>query len=195
LLALSALPACPTTDPPPVVCTFPFVGDPAAPIELVPGASEGGQFVELHDGDALPLVTPPQGGHVSFVAARARNVDPCRVHISATLRSSRTTLIIAEESRDITLTPQPDGGAQPNSADISNDANVPLCPDYHDESIVDIDHTSRSARRHARTHARRMAVRTVVPRCLERPVPQRPLPLRGRTNYTPELCRPVRGRR
>jgi hypothetical protein len=151
-----------------MVCTFPFVGDTAAPIELVPGASEGGQFIELHDGDGLPLVTPPQGGHVSFVAARARNIDPFRVHISATLRSSRTTLIIAEESRDITLTPQPDGWAQPNSADISSAANVPLCPDYHDESIVDTDHTLEVRLVDMRGPTLGgMAVRTVVPRCLE----------------------------
>jgi len=149
-------------------CAFAFVGDPAAPIELVPGVSEKGEFLELHDGDALPLVTPPQGGHVSFVGARARNVDPCRVRITATIRSTRTMRIIAEESRDISMIPLPSGWAQPNLADISSVANVPLCPDYHDESIVDTDYTLEVRLVDTRgASLRGSVIRTIVPRCLE----------------------------
>jgi hypothetical protein len=106
------------------------------PIELVPGVAVDGKFVELHDGDPLPLVTPPQGGHVSFVGARAHNIDACHAKITARLISSRSGLIAAEESRNIRLAGTDDGWAEPNFSDISSVANVPLCPDYHDESIV-----------------------------------------------------------
>jgi hypothetical protein len=151
-----------------VSCSLPFVGDPASPIELVPGASEGGEFVELHDGDALPLVTPPQGGHVSFVGARARNIDPCHVHISATLRSLTTALIVTEESRDISMTPEPDGWAEPNLVDISSVANVPMCPDYHDEAIVDTEYGLEVRLVDSRGASFGGTVdRNVVPRCLE----------------------------
>jgi hypothetical protein len=138
------------------------------PIELVPGVSEGGAFVELRDGDPLPLVTPPQGGHVSFVAARARNVDPCRVRIAATLRSPRSARIISEEARDVSLTPLPTGWAEPNLADISSVANVPMCPDYHEESIVDTEYALEvrlTDRRGAALFG--TVTRTLVPRCLE----------------------------
>src|SRR5262249_3641989 len=129
----------PSPDPvPPPACALGFVGDSGARIEVVPGVPEMATFVELHDGDPLPLVTPPQGGHVSFVAARAKNLDPCRVRISATMRSTANMHIIAEESRDIGMLALPDGWAEPNLSDISSVANVPLCPDYHDESIVDV---------------------------------------------------------
>src|SRR5258705_540692 len=141
---------------------------PAAQIDVAPGVTGGGTFSGFPRGDPPPLVPPPQGGHVSFVAARARNVDPCRVRISATLRSPRNARIIAEESRDISMTPLPTGWAEPNLADISSVANVPLCPDYHDEPIVDTEYTLE-----VRLDDHRGAAlvgntsRTVVPRCLE----------------------------
>jgi hypothetical protein len=134
----------------------------------MPGIAMGGQFVELHDGDPLPLVTPPQGGHVSFVAVRARNVDPCRARITARLRSPRSGQILAEESRDISLTEQPDGWAVPNLADISSVANVPMCPDYHDEPVVDAAYTLEVRLEDSRGPATAgMSQRTVVPSCLE----------------------------
>jgi len=144
------------------------VGDASQPIELVPGIGEGGQFVELADGDALPLVTPPQGGHVSFVAVRARNVDPCRLYIAATIRNPRTTRIVAEEGRNIVLTPLPSGWAEPNLADRSSLANVPMCPDYSDESIVDTEYgleVRLSDGRGAMFEGN--VTRTIVPRCLQ----------------------------
>ena len=145
-----------------------FVGDPGASIDLVPGVPENGAFVELHDGDPLPLITPPQGGHVSFVAARARNLDPCRAHISATMRWPADMRIIAEEARDIGLLPLPDGWAEPNLSDISSVANVPLCPDYHEESIVDVPYVLQVRLVDSRGEAfAGEAVRTIVPQCLE----------------------------
>jgi hypothetical protein len=128
---------------------------------------QAGEFVELRDGDALPLVTPPQGGHVSFVFARARNVDPCRMQIGATLRSPRTMRIITEESRSISMRPLPTGWAEPNLADISSAANVPMCPDYHEEAIVDTEYTLEVRLEERNSGRSGKAIRTVVPRCLE----------------------------
>jgi hypothetical protein len=134
----------------------------------VPGVPDMGAFVELRDGDALPLVIPPQGGQVSFVAARARNIDPCHVRIAATLRTTAQMLIVAEEGRDITMHPVPGGWAEPNLVDISSVANVPLCPDYHEQSIVDVAYLLEVHLVDSRGEAfAGTAVRTVVPRCLE----------------------------
>ncbi len=161
-------PSTPDSAPPPAACEVAFIGDPAASIEVLPGVPDMGTFVELHDGDALPLVTPPQGGHVSFVGAEARNIDPCRVHIAATLRSPSTMRIVTEESRDIAMFPLPSGWAEPNLADISSVANVPLCPDYHEESIVDVTYLLQV--RLVDTRGEKFAgeaLRMVIPRCLE----------------------------
>lgn len=131
---------------------------------MVPGVAVEGAFVELNDGDALPLVAPPQGGHVSFVAVRVRNVDTCHVRLTARLRSRTTGLIAGQDGRDITVVEQPDGWAMPNVADVSNVANVPLCPDYDEESIVDVPHTLEVMVQDGRG-ASAAVQRTVVPRC------------------------------
>jgi hypothetical protein len=151
-----------------VSCTFGFVGDSSVAVEVLPGISQGGRFVELRDGDPLPLVTPPQGGHVSFVATRARNVDPCHARISATLRSPRSGQIAQQESRDISLMPTPDGWAEPNLGDISSVANVPLCPDYGVEPIVDAAYALELGLVDTRgASLGGTVVRTVVPSCLQ----------------------------
>jgi len=133
---------------------------------VVPGVAVDGAFVELNDGDALPLVTPPQGGHVSFVAVRVRNVDACGVRLTARLRSQTTRLIAGQDARDIAVVEQSDGWAMPNVADVSRVANVPLCPDYDDESIVDVPHTLEVMVQDGRgASAAGQVQRTVVPRC------------------------------
>ena len=164
LVAVGCSPAdSPATD---AGCGRPFIGDAGASIEVVPGVAADGAFVELNDGDALPLVAPPQGGHVSFVAVRVRNIDTCSVRLTARLRSQTTGLIAGQDARDITVVEQPDGWAMPNVADVSNVANVPLCPDYFEESIVDVPHTLEVMVQDARgARAEGKVQRTVVPRC------------------------------
>lgn len=144
------------------------MGDPALAIEIVPGVADEGKFAELRDGDPLPLVTPPQGGHVSFVGVRARNVDACHAKITARILSIQSGLIAAEEARDIRLAPATDGWAEPNFSDISSVANVPMCPDYHDESIVDTSYTLVVRLEDSRgSMFAGEAKRTVIPSCLQ----------------------------
>jgi len=105
---------------------------------------------------------------VSFVATRARNVDPCHARISATLRSPRSGRIAQQESRDISLVPTPDGWAEPNLGDISSVANVPLCPDYGVEPIVDAAYALEVSLVDTRDASLGgTVVRTVVPSCLQ----------------------------
>ncbi len=146
-------------------CKLAFVGSDAGSPELVPGVAVDGGFVELGEGGALPLATPPQGGHVSFVAARATNLDPCGVKLKATVRSPRTGFIAAEEERTVTLSVADGGWAEAELDDISNFANVPMCPDYPpNETLVDLpyDLEVRVVDRAGRTAH---ATRSIVPRC------------------------------
>jgi hypothetical protein len=145
-----------------------FAGDAGSAMELEPGVAMNGQFIALADGDALPLVAPPQGGHVAFVAVRARNVSTCPARITATLRSQTTALVAGQDARDVTLVAESDGWAAPNAADVSRVANVPLCPDYFDESIVDVPHKLEVRLEDSRgAGAAGQIERTVVPRCLQ----------------------------
>jgi len=103
---------------------------------------------------------------VSFVGVRATNVDICHVHIAARLRSPRTGRITAEEARDITLVAQGDGFAEPDLSDISSVANVPLCPDYGDESVVFEEYSLEVHLEDSRGYAKAGdAMRSVVPSC------------------------------
>ena len=148
-----------------MACSLPFARDLAQPIAIVPGAVLEGHFAELQEGGALPLETPPQGGHVSFVGARATNLDPCGVKLKATLRSRTSGQIAAEEERKVTFAVEgPDGSVEPMLSAIANAANVPACPDYFGESIVDVPHDLevRVIDRGGRTAT---VTRVVVPRC------------------------------
>jgi hypothetical protein len=167
-----------------------FVGDRAKPIEMVPGVAIDGRIVELHDGDPLPLVVPPQGGHVSFVGVRARNVDACHAKITASMVSAQTGLIAAEESRSVSLVATADGWAEPNASDISSVANVPLCPDYHDESIVDTSYVLKVRLEDSRGAASACEVeRMVIPSCPLQPEYERERCLcECRANYVLGVC-------
>ncbi|HEY3595532.1 MAG TPA: hypothetical protein VGL13_16705 [Polyangiaceae bacterium] len=137
-------------------------------MELEPGLMNGAQFVPLADGDDLPLSRPPQGGFVSYLAARARNLDTCRVLITAGLRSPTTSLVAGQDGRSITLVPRSDGWAAPSSDDVSRLANIPLCPDYFAEAVVDVPYTLEVTLQDSRGAAAAGHVsRTVVPRCSE----------------------------
>lgn len=173
LLALFVIAGCsPAESPsgaggsPKARCTETFSGDPAAGVEVVPGLVVADAFSPLHDGDAVPLVTPPQGGHVAFVAARARNVAPCGLSLKATLRSPRTGLIAAEEERTIDYAPIPGSGgwAEPALDDITNVANVPTCPDYGAESVVDEPYTLEVTVTDRQGRVGKASL-SVVPRC------------------------------
>jgi hypothetical protein len=132
------------------------------------------EFVPLVDGDPLPLETPPQGGHVSFVAALVRNVDPCNVKLSAKLRSPRSGAVQAEEARSVSFDFGLGGGdggdagawGAADLSDIANAANIPACPVYGPETLVDepftlvVTITDRDGRSTSVT-------RSVVPSCLQ----------------------------
>ena len=98
----------------------------------------GGREARRSCTTAIPAPRDSTSGRARVVRrVRARNVDACHAKITARLVSSQSGLIAAEESRSINLNASADGWAEPNLSDISSVANVPLCPDYHDESIVD----------------------------------------------------------
>ena len=168
---------CPETDPETTPdagadatqsCPFDFVGDPAQDVAIVPIVlGVDGKSTELHDGDDIPLIFPPQGGRVVFVGARAQNLDPCAVVIGGTMRDP-VNAKLTFDNRTINLRPGDDGWATSLDADYNTFSNIPICPnqwgaskdafDQHFE--VEISVKDRGGRKAS-------AKVDVVPRCAE----------------------------
>ncbi len=145
------------------------IGDLAQPVEMVVVVrAPDGHLEEVHAGGTIPLIEPPQGGQVSFVGVRAKNLDACGVVITATLRDPCTGSVIGVEARPVDLSATSSGWGEPSvPSDITSFANVPLCPspaatrDIHGQRyVLEVDVRDRQ-KRTAR------AVLPVVPTCAE----------------------------
>jgi hypothetical protein len=118
-----------SSEPPPVAgCTDPFLGDPSKPMELelvYQGVDEVTH--PLEDGGTLPMIVPPQGGWVVFVAGLVSNVDPCGATIKGVLRDPNSGNVRVDE-RTARLIGTDDGRGGPADGDISTFSNVATCP-------------------------------------------------------------------
>lgn len=111
----------------PFACA-PRVGDPAAPIELLPIAGGPVDGVALADGATVRLTVPPQGGIILLVGVRARNVDGCMLQLTAALRDTISDQIIGIESRPAQLRVGADGWGIPVESQLFSMANLAVCP-------------------------------------------------------------------
>lgn len=131
LLAFASLVACSPAQTPPdpiEACTFAYLGDKSAAAKLeIVVRGPGGKVVALHEGDAVPLVYPPQGGRVVFIGARATNLDPCGVKLSGSIRDT-VNAQVRVDNRTINLQPVEGGWGASLDADIASFSNVPVCP-------------------------------------------------------------------
>ncbi len=110
----------------------PFVGDPALPPEAVLIVTDGlsNLAVDVADGDTVPLVRPPQGGQVTYAAARVRNMSTCGIQFRGRYRNPDNGNEIAFEARSANVSIDSDGWARPDASQLSEFSNIPPCPDY-----------------------------------------------------------------
>jgi hypothetical protein len=108
-----------------------FIGDRSQPLaaELIVTDGVGGS-VDVHAGDAVPLVRPPQGGQVTYAAARVRNLSSCGVQFRGRYRDPSSGHELAFDGRNANLVVGSDGWARPDAALLSDFANIAPCPDY-----------------------------------------------------------------
>jgi hypothetical protein len=113
-----------------------IIGDPDATAELeIVYRTVEGELALLTDGTALPLIQPMQGGKVSYVAVRGKNVTS-RVQLTVGVfeECSEPPVAVALESRPSQLVDDGTGTAVPtnNPADVvvGNMSNVPMCPRF-----------------------------------------------------------------
>ncbi len=121
----------PNKPPPPPVCDDTFIGDPTLPPEAILVVTDGvsGTLVDVNAGDAVPLVRPPQGGQVTYAAARVRNINRCSVQFRGRFRDPTTMVELGFDGRNADLVVGADGWGRPDVTHLSNLANIPLCPD------------------------------------------------------------------
>ena len=129
--ALFALGCGPPKKPPPT-CIDSFIGDPTQAPQAILVVTDGvsGTLEDVVAGDKVPLVRPPQGGQVTFAAARVRNMNRCGVQFRGRFRDPTTGNELGFDGRNADLVVGADGWGRPDVAFLSNLANIPLCPDF-----------------------------------------------------------------
>lgn len=110
-----------------------IIGDPdaAAEIALVMRTVEE-TTVDLIDGGEVPLILPPQGGKVTLIGVRAKNIT-CRALMNAGLFDECANTFIGRDARPIELEASAanDGFGMPVfPATLQNYANIPVCPTF-----------------------------------------------------------------
>ena len=122
--------ACPGTPEAPRCNTV--AGSLSQPVALqLIGVAENGSPIELHDGDALPLLVPPQGGSVLYAGARATNLRICGVTMSAHLVDPNGGGALSNlDARSSDLTEEHGNFHGSPTFHLTSDLpNIPACPD------------------------------------------------------------------
>lgn len=90
-----------------------------------------GEVADLVDNGEVPLILPPQGGKVTLVGVRAKNVT-CRLLLNGNLSNSLCGgNIIGLEGRPVDLEEREDGFGYPAAPDtLQNYVNIPVCPTF-----------------------------------------------------------------
>lgn len=115
-------------DPTCTTCGIPYVGDVNADIELeLIRLDPQYKAHPITEGGDVSILIPPQGGRVIFAGVRAKNLNPCAVNLSGSLRDP-STMQVRVESRTINLDLADDGWAASDATDISTFSNIPICP-------------------------------------------------------------------
>ena len=113
----------------PDACSAP-AGDPSLAIELQAVAVDAsGALQPLHDGDALLLQKPPQGGYVVYAGAAARNLMPCAAVETAELIDGATGTPLSNLDQRRTDFTEAGGGFWHTAQPYAQTPNSPACPD------------------------------------------------------------------
>jgi hypothetical protein len=112
-------------------------GDNGLEAELVAADGNGGS-VTLHDGDHVPLLRAPQGGHILLVGARIHTDETCDLDATGSLRDTASNRVIGLDERTLYVSATGDGWAAPE-VPIQLDAapNIAVCPTAATTAAID----------------------------------------------------------
>ena len=123
LLALSSCPEGPSPRP---RCAV--VGDASKPIALLPIAADAsGSLHALHDGDAVQLQVPSQGGFVIYAGVAATNLNRCLQSTAQLIDVATGKPLTGLDQRNADLVNEEAGYFWP--PDLFETPNIPACPD------------------------------------------------------------------
>ena len=113
-----------------------FVGSQDQPVEAALIATDGvsGKWVDVAAGADVPLVRPPQGGFVLFVAAKSKNLDTCNAMMTARLIDPSSGTIVAVDKRGAATSSllinvaSDDGWVRPQLTPLTAFPNLFTCP-------------------------------------------------------------------
>jgi hypothetical protein len=112
-------------------------GDNGLEAEIV-AADENYNLVTLHDGDHVPLLRAPQGGHIILVGARVHSDDTCELDATGSLRDTASNRVIGLDERALYVNATSDGWAAPQQpVDLSAMPNVAVCPTSATTAAID----------------------------------------------------------
>jgi hypothetical protein len=171
-------------------CSNVVIGDPGQPIQAVLAVSDGTSTatIDVTDGAAVPLVTPPQGGKVTYTTARVRNLDSCGVSFKGRYRDPATGVEIGFDGRTADLVIGADGWGRVDPTANAAFTNIPACPDYGPQDVqgrtllLELVVTDRSGRTVTVSHR-------VVPTCMQADATERALCIcTCSANFSPGRC-------
>lgn len=132
-LALSAV-ACGADSAP----ASPDGGAPAQKLSVRAAVfhGEGQPLTALEEGGVLPLVVPPQGGHVVFVGALIEGARTDYVKLTSTLTEPSGKLL-ASDARTVALEVDPEQPTRKRTRIVSytQQSNLTLCPNYAPRAV------------------------------------------------------------
>ncbi|MFO0565478.1 MAG: hypothetical protein U0263_07435 [Polyangiaceae bacterium] len=115
--------------------------DVVIPLEIKPGdfVAEKQPMKMLGPGDAIQLVSAPQGGHVIHIGARVKGLGGDVVNIQTRLLDPTSHEIRMQEGRDIVMKPVPGEPEwkEPDLRSVSQVTHIPACPNYDVSPILD----------------------------------------------------------
>jgi hypothetical protein len=102
------------------------IGDMSAPPELeIVHLDAQNAVISTQPMQIVPLMQPPQGGWIVLLGARARNIDGCRLMVTAALIDGCNGEIIDLDRRPTMLVEGSDGWGVSSATTF---ANLPVCP-------------------------------------------------------------------
>jgi hypothetical protein len=140
---------------------------PVSDFEVTPTVYDNQKLTQtvLSDGDPLDLVRPPQGGFVSFVAARVRGLSDATVELRGRLLLGDRE--VTQEGRVVDLqrsSSEPDVWL-PDLRSFTNVSNMPVCPHADTEDRMDRDYTLEVSVVEKKSGKRGVGRRKVATRC------------------------------
>ena len=115
---------------------------PSQPIGIAPADYDAAAMTltELTAGGPVDLVFPPQGGFVLFVGGRVHGLSDGNVQMSARLLDPATQIVVAMDTRVVTLQHDPNDAStwQPDLRSYQNVPNVTMCPSTSTTDLFDV---------------------------------------------------------